>query len=135
MAGKWVTKPDLDPKEVLRYIREVKAPTTSEIKLRFQTDSKSIRRACGVLMAHNLVLPMPFGIAVVWLETTGKKGMPPVKRLRRAGGLTLERQTSHRQSDDRKPRAVGQKTRDEVFVQQSFEKYKKSRDPDRPFEV
>lgn len=78
---KW-TQREISPEEVLVVIREFGAPTTGEMKWSLHTDSSSIRKPLGLLMADNRVFPMPYKGGIVWMEVDGKRGRPSPGRVR-----------------------------------------------------
>jgi hypothetical protein len=85
--NKWERR-DITPKQVIDIIDDYGAPTTSEIKFILKTDTVSIRKPLGALMAHNKVFPMPYKGAIAWMRVTGRRGMPQpgVERLNAGKG-------------------------------------------------
>lgn len=73
--------------EIMEVIHKYGAPSTKELKRTLGVDSKSVRMACGRLMAKDKVFPMSYARAVVWLEADGKVGMPSIKNRRAAAGM------------------------------------------------
>lgn len=78
---KWKRRP-LDAKAVLDYIEWAGAPSIIQIKEHFATDSDSVRRACGKLMYHGVIIPMPWGRAQCFILKPQEKGKPNLKKLR-----------------------------------------------------
>ena len=88
MDQKWTHK-QLDPIEVLKYVKSMGAPTTSEIKTHFATSSDSVRRVCGRLMAAGKLVPIGgWGGAVHYIFPPKKKGRPNIQRIRAAAKST-----------------------------------------------
>lgn len=77
---------EIDPEEVIIVIREYGAPTTGELKSVLKTDSTSLLKALGALLMVHRVFVMGAFNGVVWMEVTGKRGRPNVKRARKEAG-------------------------------------------------
>jgi hypothetical protein len=92
----------LDPKEVLVWIEDHPGAFTNEVKEGFgNATSKEARRALGVLMANNKVIPMAHLKGVAWCPVTGKRGKPSVVALRKPWAESNQAKHERRQEEKR----------------------------------
>jgi hypothetical protein len=74
---------DVDPAEMMAFIRQMGAVSIKEAKEHFGVNSKSARRAFAKLWYHNKVWIIPYRRALYATENTGKKGAPNIAKLKR----------------------------------------------------
>jgi hypothetical protein len=74
---------DIDPEEMMAFIREMGAVSIKEAKEHFGVNSRSARRAFAKLWYHDKVWVLPYRRALYATENTGKKGNPSIKTLRK----------------------------------------------------